>query len=338
MGSSIGENVRISLFGESHGPAIGCVVDGFPSGMAVDMEALLEFMSRRAPGRTLGSTPRREADIPEVLSGILDGRTTGTPIAAVIRNADKRSGDYVHLATHPRPGHADFTQIMRYGESADLRGGGHASGRLTAPLCFAGGLARQWLAGRGITVSARVASIHGHEISGERDSLGLDAAARDEIAAAREMGDSVGGVIECEIDGVPPGIGSPIFDGLESRIAAVVFGIPAVKGVEFGNGFAAASLFGSENNDPFHVSDGKITTSRNNHGGILGGISSGMPIVFRVAIKPTPSISKPQQTFDLDAMKDVELRVPGRHDACIVPRAVVAVEAAAAFAMLDAMA
>lgn len=335
MGSIFGKNIRVSIFGESHGAAIGCAIDGFPAGLAVDFAALAAFMARRAPGATAGSTPRREADAPEFLSGIANGRTTGTPIAAIIRNSDQHSGDYAAIAATPRPGHADLAQRMRYGDSCDLRGGGHASGRLTAPLCIAGGLALQWLAQRGISIAARIDAIHGHPISGERDASGLDAAARAEIEAARAAGDSVGGIIACEIKGVPPGVGSPIFDGLENRIAAAVFGIPAVKGIEFGNGFEAATLLGSENNDAFALDGEKVVTATNRHGGILGGISSGMPITFRVAIKPTPSIAKAQRTVDVSKHEECEIRVPGRHDACIVPRAVPVVEAAAAIAVMD---
>lgn len=338
MGSTFGTTVRVSIFGESHGPGIGCVIDGFPSGLAIDAKALGDFMARRAPGGKAGSTARREADVPEFLSGVLKGFTTGTPIAFLIRNADAKSGDYDELRNFPRPGHADWTQLSRYGGRADLRGGGHASGRLTAPLCVAGALALQWLSLKGVSISAQIDSIHGKPIEGERDAAGLDEAARKTIEAARDDGDSVGGVISCTIDGVPPGIGSPLFEGLDNKLAAAVFGIPAVKGVEFGNGFAAASLFGSANNDPFVLVDGKIATKTNNHGGILGGISSGMPITFRVAIKPTPSISKSQRTLDFSTSEETDLLVHGRHDACIVPRAVPVVEAAAALAMIDVMA
>lgn len=337
MGSTFGKNLKVSIFGESHGEAIGCVIDGFPSGLAIDFAALDAFMARRAPGHAPGSTPRTEADTPEILSGVLHGVTEGTPIAATIRNSNTRSGDYAKIAATPRPGHADFTQRARYGEPCDLRGGGHASGRLTAPLCFAGALAAQWLAKKGISVAAQIDSIHGRSIDGERDSYGLDEAARAAIAAARADGDSVGGTITCEIDGLPAGIGSPVFDGLENRIASAIFAVPAVKGIEFGNGFAAAALYGSENNDAFILGSGRIATATNRHGGILGGISSGMPIVFRVAIKPTPSIAKEQKTVDLAEMKECEIRVPGRHDACIVPRAVSCIEAAAAIAVMDAL-
>lgn len=338
MGSCFGDNIKLTIFGESHGNAIGCSIDGFPSGMSIDFAALSAFLARRAPGAAQpGSTARHEPDTPEFLSGIVDGITTGTPITAIIRNTDTRSRDYSELASKPRPGHADYTQRVHYGESCDLRGGGHASGRLTAPLCVAGGLAKQWLAGKWIVVEARIESIHGHEISGDRDEHGLDAAAREEIAAARAAGDSVGGVLSCTVSGVPAGIGSPIFNGLENKISSAVFGIPAVKGIEFGNGFAAAALRGSENNDEFTVSDGRIATSTNRHGGILGGISSGMPIYFRVAIKPTPSIALEQNTVDLQTHEACRLRVVGRHDSCIAVRALPVLEAATAVAIMDEM-
>lgn len=338
MSSNYGKNLKVSIFGESHGPAIGCVIDGFPAGMPVSLDAVRAFMARRAPGSTPGSTMRSEADEPEVLSGIVGGRTCGTPIAAVIRNGDAHSADYSTLAAVPRPGHADFTQAARYGASADLRGGGHASGRLTAPLCFAGALAIQWLSAKGVSVAARIASINGHAVSGEAGPDGLDDAARAAIGEARAAGDSVGGTVECRIAGLPAGLGAPIFDGVENRIACAVFGIPAVKGIGFGNGFGAAALRGSQNNDPFTVcEDGRVRTASNNHGGILGGITSGMDVVFSVAFKPTPSIAAEQLTADIERRQTVAVKVKGRHDACIVPRAVAAVEAAAAIAAMDIM-
>lgn len=338
MSSIYGSNIKVAIFGESHGAAIGCVIDGFPAGLAIDMAAVRAFMARRAPGAAPGSTPRSEPDLPEILSGVFEGKTCGTPIAAIIRNTNTRSGDYASLCGKPRPGHADFTQTAKFGSSADLRGGGHSSGRLTAPLCFAGALAIQWLAGSGVSVSASVKAIAGRAISGARGGDGLDDEARAAIAAARAAGDSVGGIVECTVSGMPAGVGAPIFGGVENRIASAVFGIPAIKGIEFGNGFEAAALPGSRNNDPFRFgADGRVVAETNNHGGILGGISSGMDIVFRVAVKPTPSISKPQRTVDLATGEDCGLTVKGRHDACIVPRAVPAVEAAAAIAAMDIM-
>lgn len=336
MSSSYGKTLIVTIFGESHGAGIGCVLDGFPAGFRPDFEALAAFMARRAPGSTPGSTARREADAPEILSGIFDGRTTGSPITALIRNADHHSSDYADLAAVPRPGHADYALAVKTGGANDIRGGGHSSGRLTAGLCFAGGLAMQYLAKQGVDIASRIVAIGGHEVAGETDAAGLDAVAREAIEAARHEGDSVGGIVECTVTGLPAGLGDPIFDGVENRFAAAIFGIPAVKGIEFGSGFAGASLRGSQNNDPFHFdADGTVRTRTNNHGGALGGITSGMPIVFRAAIKPTPSIAKPQQSVNLRTGKDCELVVKGRHDACIVPRARPVIEAAAAIASLD---
>ncbi len=336
MSSTYGHNLKVTLFGESHGAGVGCVIDGFPAGFRPDMDAVRAFMARRAPGSAPGSTARREADAPEILSGIFDGHTTGSPIAALIRNGDQRSSDYASLAAVPRPAHADYALSVKTGGANDIRGGGHSSGRLTAGLCFAGALAMQHLAAKGIIVASRIVSIGGRDISGETDPSGLDAAAKETIEAARREGDSVGGIVECSVSGMPAGYGAPIFDGVENRVAAIVFGIPAVKGVEFGSGFAGSAMRGSENNDAFfHDVDGAIRTRTNHHGGILGGVTSGMPIVFRAAIKPTPSIARPQASVDLRTGKDCELVVKGRHDACIVPRARPVVEAAAAIAVLD---
>jgi chorismate synthase len=336
MSSSYGKNLKITLFGESHGAGIGCVLDGFPAGFRPDLAALAAFMARRAPGATPGSTARREADTPEILSGLFDGRTTGSPIAALIRNGDHHSADYADLAAIPRPGHADYALAVKTGGANDVRGGGHSSGRLTAGLCFAGALALQYLASKGVAIRSRVVAIGGREVTDETDAAGLDAAARETIEAARRDGDSVGGIVECVVTGLPAGYGEPIFDGVENRFAAIVFGIPAVKGVEFGSGFAGAALRGSENNDSFRYDDGgAVRTETNNHGGILGGITSGMPVVFRAAIKPTPSISKTQRSVNLRTGENCDLAIRGRHDACIVPRARPVVEAAAAIAALD---
>ena len=337
MSSSFGKNLVTTLFGESHSAAVGVVLDGFPAGFAPDLARLQAFLDRRAPGRGAHATARREADVPEFLSGLCDGRTCGTPIAAILRNADTRSGDYDELRRHPRPGHADYPMAVRTGGANDIRGGGHSSGRLTAGLCVAGGLCLQALEALGIAVRGRIAAIAGAAIGPEVDDAGLDAAAREAIAAARAEGDSVGGVVECVAEGLPAGLGEPMFGGLENRLSQALFGIPAVKGVEFGNGFAAAALRGSENNDPYLMEDGRVRTTSNRHGGILGGMSTGMPLVLRVAIKPTPSIAREQATVDLAAGGDAALRVRGRHDPCIVPRAVPAVEAATALVLLDAL-
>ena len=348
MSSSYGENLHIHIFGESHGPTVGVTVEGIPAGERVDLEALQHFLDRRAPGRSAWSTPRKEADVPEFLSGLREGKTCGTPLTAVLRNANTRSGDYDALRDVPRPGHADYTAWVKYGESRDSRGGGHFSGRLTAPLCVAGGICLQLLAREGITIISRVAAIGGVRDEGEltastaekafptvSDSAGE--AMRSAIAAARAEGDSLGGVIECAVLGLPAGLGDPMFDGMENRIAAAVFGVPAVKGIEFGAGFTAAGLRGSENNDAFSVENGRIITESNHCGGILGGITDGMPLTFRAAVKPTPSIARPQQSVDLNTGEIVPLTVTGRHDPCIVPRAVPCLEAAAAIAVYDAL-
>lgn len=346
--SSYGENLRITIFGQSHSPAIGVTVEGIPAGERIDTAELARFLARRAPGRNDWSTPRREADAPEFLSGIKDSVTCGAPLAAIIRNADTRSQDYAALADTPRPGHADYTAQVKYGGAQDSAGGGHFSGRLTAPLCIAGGICIQLLAREGITVISRIAAIADVEDEGAlcastaekpfptvSDERGE--AMRAAIAAAKADGDSVGGVIECAVLGLPAGLGGPLFGGLEGRISAAVFGIPAVKGIEFGAGFAAARMRGSENNDCFEASAGRIVTKSNNCGGILGGISDGMPLVFRAAVKPTPSIAAEQLTLNMKTMEETALHVPGRHDPCVVPRAVPCVEAAAAIAVYDAL-
>ena len=348
MSSSYGENLRIHIFGESHGSAVGVTMEGIPAGEAVDLDGLQKFLDRRAPGRNPWSTPRKEADIPEFLSGLREGKTCGTPVTAILRSANTRSGDYDALRDVPRPGHADYTAWVKYGESRDSRGGGHFSGRLTAPLCVAGGICLQLLAREGITVLSRIAAIGGIRDEGEltastaaktfptvSDARGE--AMRAAIGEARLAGDSLGGVIECAVLGLPAGLGDPMFDGMENRIASAVFAVPAVKGIEFGAGFAAAGLRGSENNDPFSVENGRIITTSNHCGGILGGITDGMPLTFRAAVKPTPSIARPQQSVNLKTGKIVPLTVTGRHDPCIVPRAVPCIEAAAAIAVYDAL-
>ncbi len=349
MSSTYGENLKLSIFGQSHGPAIGMTLDGIPAGLKVDLETLQAFLNRRAPGQNDWSTPRREEDRPEVLSGLVDGFTCGAPIAAVIYNKNTRSGDYANLKDCPRPGHADYTAQVKYGGFHDAAGGGHFSGRLTAPLCIAGGMCKQWLETQGIRIGAHIAAIAGEpddafdpmapQIDMIREDfpvLNLDSGERmlRRIAEARSCGDSVGGIIECAVTGLPAGLGEPMFGGVESRIAQIVYGIPAVKGVEFGDGFLAAGLRGSENNDGFVIKNG-VQTVTNHAGGILGGITSGMPVIFRAAIKPTPSISQPQQSISLNTGENQTLVVKGRHDPCIVPRAVPVVEAAAAIAVFD---
>ena len=328
MSSSYGENFRISIFGESHASAIGVTIEGLPAGSPVDSGMLQAFLERRAPGRDAFSTSRREADAPEFLCGVKNGVATGAPIAAIIRNSDTRSNDYANLANIPRPGHADYPAEVKFGGHQDRAGGGHFSGRLTAPLCIAGGIALQQLERLGVSVSARAV-----RIGGETEPERMEAA----IAAARDEGDSVGGVVEAEICGLPAGVGDPMFGGLENRIAQIVFGIPAVKGIEFGEGFAVADLKGSENNDPYGIVDGKVVPLTNHAGGILGGISTGAPVVLRVAFKPTPSIAKEQDSVDLRKMEPAKLAVKGRHDPCVVLRAIPCVEASVAVAVFDAV-
>ncbi len=342
----IGQKLRLSIFGQSHSAAIGMTLDGLPAGIEIDPDELQRFLNRRAPGQNDWSTPRKEEDRPDFLCGLKDGFTCGAPLTAVIHNNNTRPKDYSQLKIMPRPGHADYTAEVKYRGFQDYSGGGHFSGRLTAPLCIAGGIVRQELRRHNIAVDARIAAI-----AGIRDESSFEASVADKafpvvddtigermraaIQNAREDGDSVGGVIECVVRGLPVGIGEPMFDGVENQIARLVFAVPAVKGVEFGAGFEAAKLRGSENNDPFLVKDGRIETASNHAGGILGGITNGMPLVFRVAVKPTPSIWRAQQSVNLTTMEPQELRVTGRHDPCIVPRAVPVIEAAAALAVYD---
>ena len=334
MSSVFGTNIKLSIFGESHSPEIGMTLDGIPAGEKIDFDELMKFMERRAPGRDARSTARKEDDVPEFLSGVKDGVTCGAPITAVIRNKDVRSQDYDEIKDVPRPGHADYPAHVKYGGSEDYRGGGQFSGRLTAPVCIAGGIIKQILERQGITVEAVVDEIHGVRIT---DSASYDRAMA-EIDAAREEGDSVGGIVRCEIKGLPAGLGDPMFGGVENVISQAVFGIPAVKGIEFGAGFRASEMKGSENNDPFmYDEDGRVVTEGNNHGGILGGLTSGMPVVFRAAFKPTPSIAKPQKSISYSGGSETELIIKGRHDPCVVLRAAAAVEAAAAIAVYDIM-
>lgn len=351
MSSTYGENLKLSIFGQSHGPAIGMVLDGIPAGLHVNFDTLQEFLNRRAPGQNNYTTPRREEDRPEFLSGIVDGYTCGAPISAIIHNNNTRSKDYSNLKDCPRPGHADYTAQIKYKGYQDVAGGGHFSGRLTAPLCIAGGLCKQWLQEKGVQIGAHIKWIDNIDdnsfdpVNPNLSNIQKDFPVLDKICGeqmieainnARASGDSVGGVIECAVTGLPAGLGDPMFGGMESRIAQIVYGIPAVKGVEFGLGFASAFQKGSQNNDPFHIRDGKVETLTNNTSGILGGITNGMPLIFRVAIKPTPSISLPQQSISLSSMENTILEVKGRHDPCIVPRAVPVIEAAAAIAIFDA--
>lgn len=348
MSSTYGENIHLSIFGQSHSPAIGMTLEGIPAGEHIDFDQLQRFMERRAPGRKAYSTARKEADRPEFLSGVREEYTCGTPLTAIIRNGDTRSKDYAAFSSVPRPGHADYTAQVKYFGYQDYAGGGHFSGRLTAPLCIAGGICLQILKRQGIEVISRIKSIG--PVTDEspllsstagKDFPTVDEAAgksmQEAIEQARMQKDSLGGVIECAVLGLPAGLGDPIFGGMENRIAAIVFGIPAVKGIEFGAGFQAARLRGSENNDSFVIEDGQVKTRSNNCGGILGGITDGMPLIFRAAVKPTPSIAAEQDSVDMKELKAAKLTVGGRHDPCIVPRAVPCMEAAAAIAVYDAL-
>ncbi|MDR2528420.1 MAG: chorismate synthase [Synergistaceae bacterium] len=343
-----GNTIKLSIFGESHGAAVGVVVDGLPAGEVVDEGAIGREMERRAPGRGLLATARREVDALEVLSGLHEGKTTGFPVCGVIRNADARSDDY---GAELRPGHADWTALLKFGGQADMRGGGHFSGRLTAPLVFAGSLAKQILARKNIEALARIVSIGGIEDNewrnndreGFRTLSTLDfpaspkagEAMKNAIKTARETGDSVGGVVEGVVFGLLGGLGEPFFGSVESVAASLLFSIPAVKGVEFGDGFRLATMRGSEANDPLRVQDAAIQAQTNHCGGILGGITNGMPLVVRAAFKPTPSIARPQDSVDAGTMKNVSLEIKGRHDPCVVPRAVPVVEACLALCALD---
>lgn len=347
MSSTYGEFLKLSIFGQSHGNAIGMTLDGIPAGLPVDFDSLQTFLNRRAPGRNDWSTSRREEDAPEFLSGIVDGYTCGAPIAAIIRNRNTRSADYVSLKDIPRPGHADYTAQIKYGGFQDATGGGHFSGRLTAPLAIAGGLCKQWLASEGIAIHARITVIGGVSDPSPYDSVAIsskefpvvDSAAEEAmkaaIAHAKADGDSVGGEIECVVTGLPAGIGEPIFGGVESKLAQILYGIPAVKSLEFGIGSAVKNLRGSLVNDSFIMDAGTVKTVTNRSGGILGGITNGMDLIFRLCIKPTPSISLPQQSISLSEGKETTLTIQGRHDPCIVPRAVPVVEAATAIALYD---
>ena len=354
MGSTWGNAIKISVFGESHGAGIGVVIDGFPSGVPYDEAFVLREMERRAPGRNKQSTQRKEPDLPVIQSGIYNGKTTGTPICALIQNTNQRSGDYAELAAQPRPGHADYTGMVRYKSCNDPRGGGHFSGRLTAPLVFAGAMCKLWLKTQGVLVGSHIQSIaqiqdmpfddvdiRPEQLETLRNAdypvnnpRALDAMLA-AIEEAREAQDSVGGVIECAAIGLPAGIGSPMLNTVEGRLASLLFGVPAVKGVEFGAGFAFAALRGSHANDMFYQDGDTVKTETNNNGGVNGGITNGMPLVFRVCIKPTPSISSVQQTLNIRTGKVEPLSIHGRHDPCIVTRAAPVVEAACAIALAD---
>ena len=352
--NTYGFNLKLKIYGGSHDEKIGMTLEGIPAGEHVDFDALGAFMSRRAPGKDPYSTKRREGDVPHFLSGFDGNVTTGEKIEAVIFNSNMHSGDYSNLVDIPRPSHADFAARMKYGENVDLRGGGHFSGRLTAPMCIAGGICLQILARKNIYVAAHIASVGkikdqafdavnvskcDFDTLGEKSFPVIDDVAGEKMRVAIDEArldcDSIGGTVECAAIGLPTGLGEHMFMGVEGRISSIVFGIPAVKAIEFGLGFACADLRGSENNDPFEMKDGRIVTRTNNCGGILGGMTDGMPLVFRAAIKPTPSIAKEQDSVSLSELKNVKLKIVGRHDPCIVPRAVPVFEAACALAIMD---
>ena len=355
MSSSFGQYLKISLFGESHGPGLGIVLDGLPPGLSLDFHEIGLEMARRAPGRNDLSTPRREDDVPEILSGLYGGRTTGAPLAALIRSLNTRSQDYGEELDKPRPGHADYTGYVRYAGFGDHRGGGHFSGRLTAPVVFAGAVCKQWLKENNIRIYAHIQRLNGIDdgsfldasvpeevLSALRDQTlpvltpGLSEKMAEAILSAKEQSDSVGGVVECMALGLPAGLGAPFFDAAESVLSHLMFSVPAVKGVSFGAGFPLADMRGSQANDPFYYDDmGVVRTSSNNCGGILGGITTGMPLVFRCAIRPTSSIAREQETVSLKEKSNTTLQITGRHDPCIVPRALPVIEAMAAIGLCE---
>ncbi|NFG60844.1 MULTISPECIES: chorismate synthase [unclassified Clostridium] len=351
-----GNKLKISIFGESHGNAIGITVDGLPSGFEINMEDILREMSRRAPGKSKLSTTRKEGDIPEILSGVFEGKTTGAPLCAMIRNSDMHSKDYSELKDLMRPGHADYSGKIRYQGYNDYRGGGHFSGRITAPLVFAGAICKQILESKNVYVGTHVKRIGNVE---DKDFSKINLTKdlmenlrseelpvlikenkekmKNEILEAKKDGDSIGGIIECGIIGVKAGVGNPFFDSIESTLAHLLFSVPAVKGVEFGKGFEMSKLRGSECNDEYYYDGDEVKTYSNNNGGILGGISNGMPILFKAVIKPTPSISKEQKSINISEKKNGVITVKGRHDPCIIQRAVPVIESVAAIGLLDLM-
>lgn len=354
MSSIWGNNIKISIFGESHGIAIGAVIDGLPEGIKIDFNQINTQMQRRLPNRDDTTSKRQESDNYEFLSGIFNNTTTGTPICAIIKNENANYKDYDEIKSVLRPGHADFTAKVRYKNFNDFRGGGHLSGRLTAPLVLFGTVCRQILEAKGIKVAAHIYSIKDvidkpFNSTNIPDNLinklptqlfpvimpQVESLMKNEIKKAKLNGDSVGGIVECAIVGLPVGIGNPIFNNIESVLSSIMFSIPAIKGIEFGNGFNSSHMYGSENNDEFFYDNGSIKTKTNNHGGILGGISSGMPIVFKAAVKPTPSISKEQNTVNLSNLKNTKIKISGRHDPCIVSRIVPVIESAAAIAIIN---
>lgn len=350
MGNTIGRVYRVTSFGESHGQVVGVVVDGCPPGHAIDLDRVQTELERRRPGQTAVTSTRNEEDRVEVLSGVYGGRTTGAPICMVIRNKDADPSAYEDIRWRPRPGHADYTAHVKYGGFGDHRGGGRFSGRITVAHVMAGALAKQLLEPLGVKVVAYTKSIHGITAPGLTPEKALaytesnpvrcpdpETAGRmlEAVEEARRAGDSLGGSVECLALGVPPALGEPVFDTLEGDLSRALFSVPAVKAVEFGAGTGFSSMRGSEANDPYAVRGGRVVTLTNNAGGINGGISSGMPVVVRATFRPTPSIGLPQVTVDLRTMEEETLEVRGRHDPCIVPRAVPVVESTVAMVLLD---
>ena len=356
MSSVICDNIKVSVFGESHGEAIGCVIDGLPAGVKLDMDKIYLDMSRRVPGKDKYATPRLEKDIPHILSGVLNDITTGAPLAMVIQNTNTKSGDYANLMTVPRPSHSDYPAYVKYNGFNDVRGGGHFSGRLTAPIVFAGAVAKQILEQKGVKIGAHIRQI-GSVFDDKFDYNDVDESLldeltkksfsvingdvepkmRDEIERFRMSQDSVGGVIECAAIGLPVGVGGNMFDTVESKLASILFGVPAVKGVEFGLGFGFADKNASSVNDGYEIKDGRVALLSNNNGGVLGGMTTSAPIIVSAVIKPTPSISQEQRSVNLQTMTNETLVIKGRHDSCIVPRAVPVIEAAVALGLLDLM-
>lgn len=354
-----GNKIQLSIFGESHGPMIGITIHGLPPGLLIDMEVIQHEMSRRSPGGSALTSSRKERDVPEIISGVFKGKTTGAPLSCVIKNCDSHSGDYEKLADLPRPGHSDYPASVRYEGHQDYRGGGHFSGRLTAPLVFTGAVCYSILQQKGVTIGAHIDRIG--ETQDQSFSNSADAGCKSlskeilddlrtqwlplldrkresqmkaEIEAAAQQGDSAGGIIQCAAVGIPAGLGEPFFDSVESVLSHLLFSIPAVKGVEFGDGFAFGHQRGSQCNDEyFYDSSGVIQTQANHNGGILGGLTTGMPLIFRTAVKPTPSIAVAQHTVNLNTGCNDMISVTGRHDPCIVIRAIPVVEAVCAIGL-----
>jgi len=351
MSSSFGHTIKLQVFGQSHSEMLGVVIDGLPAGYVIDLQQVQAFLDRRRGGQNAYSTARAEADTPRIVSGLLDGATCGAPLCALFENQDMRSKDYNALSAVPRPSHADYYADEKYFGAQDFRGGGHFSGRMTLALCFAGAICAQLLEKWDVHVGAHIEQIH-HVLDSPYDPLNVslddlrhegfpvndpavEEVMKQAMLDAAAEGDSVGGIIECAVIGLPVGAGSPLFAGVENQLAQAIFAVPAVRGIEFGAGFEAAGMLGSEHNDAFCINEGAILHKTNNAGGVVGGLTTGMPLIFRAAIKPTPSIGKEQDSVNLETLENVKLKIEGRHDPCIVPRAVPAIEAVTAFVLAD---